>query len=66
MPFLTSATPGTFLNQTRVEVTTERTINPERESCALPPFDRTFHSLLGLVEGSLEAGDKKGEQKSRF
>lgn len=39
LPFLTSATPGTFLGQNRVKVTTERRINPARQSSTFPPFD---------------------------
>lgn len=42
LPFLTSATPGTFLGQSRVKVTAERRINPERQSRTFPPFDTNW------------------------
>ena len=43
LPFLTSATPGTFLGQNRAKVTTKRRINPERQSHTFPPFDTNWH-----------------------
>ena len=42
LPFLTSATPGTFLGQNRVKVTAKRRINPERQSRTFPPFDTNW------------------------
>lgn len=58
--FLTSATPGTFLGQSRVKVTAERRINPERQSRTFPPFDTNW-----CIPGPFSAQQRGVGEKSR-
>lgn len=68
LPFFTSATPGTFLGQNRVEVTTERRINPGSQSSTFPLLDTKWHipGSPHSAEGSLEAGRREESRKQDF